>query len=117
LRCQWLFDPHTYGAENEKIAEGSETFLNGLGRRFAFPCSEFTIHRSPVLGHVLKIDTDGKPSSPVRTLDWNDIPLGGLSDCEILQGTFGDLPGAMARRKRVLETDKTSAPTAEREPE
>lgn len=105
---QWLFDPHTYGAESHTIPDDSETFLNAQDRRFAFPCTEFTIHRSPELGRVLKIETNGKPLSPIKTLDWRDIPLQNLADCEILQGSFDDLRGAMARCKRVLEPENAT---------
>lgn len=105
---QWLFDPHTYGAENHTIVDDAETFLNGHDRQFAFPCTEFWIHRSPKLGRVLKIETNGEPLSPVRTLEWGDIPLNNLPDCEILQGAFDDLPGTMARRKRILEPESAT---------
>jgi len=105
---QWLVDPHTYGAENHAIADDAETYLNAQDRKFAFPCTEFTIHRSPKLGRVLKIETNGKPLSPITTLDWRDIPLQNFADCEILQGSFDDLPGAMARCKRVLEPEKAT---------
>lgn len=105
---QWLFDPHVYGAENLTIAEDAETFLNAQECQFAFPCTEFTIHRSPELGRVLKIETNGNPLSPIKTLGWRNIPLQNLADCEILQGSFDDLPGAMARCKRVLEPEKAT---------
>ncbi len=105
---QWLFDPHTYGAENYTIPDDVETFLNAQDRRFAFPCTEFTIHRSPELGRVLKIETNGKPLSPIKTLNWRDIPLQDFSDSEILQGSFDDLPRTMARRKCVLEPEKAT---------
>jgi hypothetical protein len=111
---QWLFDPHIYGAENEKIAEDAETFLNGQVRRFAFPCTEFTIHRMPALGRVLRIETNGEPLSPARTLNWSDIPLSGLADCELLQGALDDLAGAMARRERVLESEPAPAAMPDR---
>jgi hypothetical protein len=105
---QWLFDPHIYGAEYHTIAHDVETFLNAQDREFAFPCTEFTIHRSPKLGRVLKIETNGKPLFPIKTLNWSDIPLQNFADCELIQGSFDDLPGAMARCNRVLKPDRAT---------
>ena len=100
---QWLFDPHTYGAEDHIVPDDAETFLNAQDRPFAFPCKDFTVHRCLQSRRVLKIDTGGEPLSPMRTLDWREVLLQDVGDCEILQGTLDDLPSAIARRKRVLE--------------
>lgn len=105
---QWLFDPYVYGAENHMIADDADTFPNAQDRQFAFPCTEFTIHRSPQLGRVLKIETNGKPLSPIKTLAWGDIPLQNLADSEILHGSFDDLPGTMSRRKRADQSDNAT---------
>lgn len=105
---QWLFDPHVYNAGNNLIAADAETFLNTQNRRFAFPCTEFTIHRSPTLGRVLSIETNGEPLAPVKTLACRDIPLQDLAESEMLYGAFDDLSGAMSRCKRVVPFDNAT---------
>jgi len=100
---QWLFDPHVYGAEEHIVADDAETFLNAQDREFAFPCTDFTVHRCPESRRVVKIDTGGEPLSPIRTLDWGDVRLQDVGNCEILRGTLDDLPSVMARGEHALE--------------
>lgn len=100
---QWLFDPHVYGAEDHIVADDAETFLNAQDREFAFPSTDFAVHRCLESRRVVKIEIRGEPLLPMRTLDWGEVPLQNVRDCEILRGRLDDLPSAMARGERVFE--------------
>jgi len=95
---QWLYDPFVYGAEDHYPEGDEETFLNGQEALFAFPCTEFTLHRLPQSGLVLRIETGGEPATCVKELDAEQIALQNLRPSEIFKGTFDDLPTAMSRR-------------------
>jgi len=100
---QWLFDPHVYGAEDHIVPEEAETFLNAQDCPFAFPSTDFAVHRCPESRRVVKIEIRGEPLLPMRTLDWGDVPLQNVRYFEILRVTLDDLPSAMARGERVFE--------------
>lgn len=64
-----------------------------------FPANEFVVHRLKGHGRVLELEVTGEIVEPSRTLKWKDIPLSDLNDCEIIAGSFSDLPGAMAKHR------------------
>jgi hypothetical protein len=61
-----------------------------------FPSTQFTIHRSAVLGRVFKIDASGERLQPQRTLPCSSVPVSNLRESELLDGSLNDLPAAVA---------------------
>ena len=105
---QWIYDSHIYGADNVHISDQAKTFLNAQEQEFAFPCTEFIIHRTPNLGRVLKIETNGKPLAPIETLEHGTIPLQNLCESELLEGSFEDLKRTVLECNRILTPDSAT---------
>jgi len=68
-----------------------------------FPTNEFTVHRLSGHGMVIKFEVTGEVIEPSRALEWKEIALSNLRECEILDGSFSDLAGAIAARRNKLE--------------
>lgn len=93
---QWLFDPGTYGAKKHGVASEAAAHINGLDEPYAFPSKSFTLHRTPGLGRVLKIDVTGDRLEPLRSLPCGAVPVLGQRESELIDRTLDDLQAAAA---------------------
>lgn len=93
LQGQWLYDNAIYGAPRSR--DDHDTF-NSLPEPHAFPSTHFTITRLPKSGAVLAISVLGDTITP----DTSDAVISQHLDPQesrLLDATFDDLPGALAR--------------------
>jgi len=97
LRGQWIFDEQIYGASRKAGDENdSEGPLNGLEAPYAFPSTEFTLHRLPTLGTVLKVEVQGRYLKPERTFSQRSGASMRVPNSQILDGTLEEIAARLS---------------------
>jgi len=86
---QWLYDPHVFPDSLWHQSSGDD--------KLTFPSSRFILQRSVALGRVLRVELSGPLVLPIRTLPADEIPLHGLRESEIIEGSLDNLHEVMAR--------------------
>jgi hypothetical protein len=68
-----------------------------------FPSTEFTVHRAPVTGDVLKLEVRGTQLSPLKKLEWDEVLWLGFRESELFDGNFENLQAAVKSKLAQLE--------------
>lgn len=70
LQGSWLTEAARFGrAEPDADSDWDERHLNGQPDPWGFPSADFTLHRLPSSGHVVRVDVEGPYFDPVPTED------------------------------------------------
>lgn len=102
---QWIYEEQTYGT-----CIGDRTERNGAEDDWPpFPSENFTIHRAPSSGKVLRIDVRGTKLEPAQVIKAKSVRITDGSDSMVLEGSLNDLNSAMSRTRRGRRSRKGKA--------